>query len=158
MERIGKISRHLVDSMIDVIWAIDPKFDSLNDFILNFKAYANEICESKNIELKVNAQNIEKIKVTAGIKRNLQLISKEALNNALKYSGCTEISYNLSVRSRTIYLAVEDNGRGFNQAGISYGHGIINMQKNVKDLNGSFEIKSEPDKGTGIYINFPVSS
>ncbi len=158
MERIGKISRNLVDSMIDVIWAIDPKFDSLTDFILNFKAYANEICESKNIELKVNAQNIEKVKVTAGIKRNLQLISKEAVNNALKYSGCTEISYNLNVRSRTIYLAVEDNGRGFNQAGISYGHGIINMQKNVKDLNGSFEIKSEPGKGTGIYINFPLNS
>ncbi len=158
MERIGKISRSLVDSMIDVIWAIDPKFDSLNDFILNFKAYANEICESKNIELKVKSQNIEKIKVTARIKRNLQLISKEAVNNALKYSGCTEICYNLNVKSKTIYLSVEDNGQGFNPDRILYGHGIINMKKNAEDLDGNFEIKSEPGKGTIIFINFPVNS
>ena len=49
VERVGKIARDLVDSMIDVIWSIDPKYDSLNDFVFNFQNYAYEVCEAKKI-------------------------------------------------------------------------------------------------------------
>jgi ligand-binding sensor domain-containing protein len=158
MDKIGRISRNLVDSMIDVIWAIDPKFDSLNDFVLNFKAYAYEICEAKNIELNFETSNIDKIKVTAAVKRSLQLISKEVLNNSLKYSECTKISYNLSVKNKIIYLSVEDNGNGFDVNNATYGNGIINIRKNVKELNGDCEIKSVTNSGTKIYLSFPVNN
>ena len=156
IERVGKISRNLVDSMIDVIWSIDPKYDSLNDFIFNFRTYANEVCESKNIKLIIETKNIDNVKVNSQIKRSLQLVSKEALNNALKYSGCTTIKYSVTVINKEINLLIEDNGSGFEPGKVKLGHGLYNMEKNTKELSGAFICEPILGKGTKISIKFPV--
>ena len=156
IERVGKISRNLVDSMIDVIWSIDPKYDSLNDFIFNFRTYANEVCEAKNIKLFIDTKNIDKVKVNSQIKRSLQLVSKEALNNALKYSGCTTIKYSFTVRYKEINIQIEDNGKGFEIGKVKLGHGLYNMEKNIKALSGTFICEPILGKGTKISIKFPV--
>lgn len=158
VERVGKIARNLVDSMIDVIWAIDPKYDSLQDFILNFKNYAYEVCEAKNIKLQIETKDIENIKVNSQTKRCLQLISKESLNNSLKYSKCSNIVYSLSVKNKNIILKIEDNGVGFDSEKTKYGRGISNMTKLVNELSGSFKSKTEMGEGTKILIIIPLKN
>ncbi len=156
IERVGKISRSLVDSMMDVIWSIDPKYDSLEDFIFNFRTYANEVCEAKNIKLLIKTKNVDNVKVNSQIKRNLQLVSKEALNNALKYSGCTFINYSLEVKGKEIILLIEDNGTGFDIGTIKLGHGIFNMEKHAKDLSGAFICEPLSGSGTKVGMRFPL--
>lgn len=157
IERVGKISRDLVDSMIDVIWSIDPKYDSLQDFIFNFQNYANEVCEAKNIQLIIETNNIENVKVNSQIKRSLQLITKESLNNALKYSRCKTFKLNLYVKNKSIYLILEDDGTGFDIEKIKHGRGLFNITKHVNELKGNFKIDSK-DGGTKLIIDFPIQS
>ncbi len=156
INRVGKIARDLVDQMIDVIWSIDPKYDSLNDFVFSFKNFAYETCEVKNIELLINTDDINNVKVNSQIKRNLQLIAKEALNNALKYAACTKITFYLGVKSRDIILSIEDNGNGFKKDEIVPGKGLLNIEKNTIEISGKCSIDSSPGKGTKIRIVFPV--
>ncbi len=156
LERVGKISRALVDSMIDVIWSIDPKYDSLQDFVSNFKTYAYEVCEAKNIKLIVETSGIQNVKANAQTKRSLQLITKEALNNALKYSECHTFKISLSIINKSINLILEDDGIGFDINASSKGRGLFNISKHVRELNGSFNINSDKDGGTKLIIKFPV--
>ncbi len=154
--RVGKIARDLVDQMIDVIWSIDPKYDSLNDFVFSFKNFAYELCEAKKINLVIKTENIENVKVNSQIKRNLQLIVKESLNNAIKYSECTEIIFALEVKNKNIFLSIKDNGKGFNKESITPGKGLINIRKNTTALSGKCSIISSPGVGTNIELTFPV--
>jgi len=156
IQRVGKIARNLVDSMMDVIWAIDPKYDSLQDFIFNFKNYAYEVCEAKNINLQIKTKDIENIKVNSQTKRCLQLISKESLNNSLKYSECSNIVYSLSVKNKNIILKIEDNGVGFDSSNTKYGRGISNMEKLVNELSGSFNYETGLGKGTKFSFIIPL--
>jgi|GEM_PF-4274136 len=156
IERVGKISRGLVDSMIDVIWSIDPKYDSLQDFISNFKTYAYEVCEAKNIKLIVETTGIENIKADAQTKRSLQLMTKEALNNALKYSECLTFKVSMSVLNKNINLILEDNGCGFDINASTKGRGLFNISRHVRELNGSFNVISNKEEGTKLIIKFPV--
>ncbi len=158
VERVGKIARNLVDSMMDVIWAIDPKYDSLHDFIFSFKNFAYEVCEAKDIKLIIDSKETDNIKVNSQVKRCLQLISKEALNNALKYSDCSIIFYSLYVKNKDILLNIEDNGIGFDASNIKFGRGIFNMEKLAKDLSGSFSYKTEAGKGTKLSITIPLKN
>ncbi len=158
VERVGKIARNLVDSMMDVIWAIDPKYDSLQDFIFSFKNYAYEVCEAKNIKLQIEIKDIENIKVNSQIKRCMQLISKEALNNALKYSQCSIIVYSLSVKNKSIYLKIKDNGIGFDTKTTKYGRGISNMEKLVNEMSGSFTFKTGKEEGTEFLFIIPLKN
>ena len=156
INRVGKIARDLVDQMIDVIWSIDPKYDSLNDFVFSFKNFAYETCEAKNIELLINTENINNVKVNSQIKRGLQLIAKEALNNAVKYSDCTKITFNLEVKNRNIILLIMDNGKGFSRDKIIPGKGLLNIEKNTNEMLGWCSIESYPEQGTKIEIIFPL--
>jgi len=156
INRVGKIARDLVDQMIDVIWSIDPKYDTLKDFVFSFKNFAYETCEAKNIELLISTDNIENVKVNSQIKRNLQLIAKEALNNAIKYSECKKITFHLEVKNRNIILTIADDGKGFARNEIIPGKGLLNIEKNTAEISGKCSIETSPGKGTKIKIIFPV--
>jgi signal transduction histidine kinase len=79
------------------------------------------------------------------------------LNNAVKYSGCTEISILLRVEEKRIRLMVEDNGKGFAPGSVAdTGNGLDSMKTRVHDLNGRFNLSSEPGKGTRVAIEVPL--
>lgn len=156
ISRVGEIARDLVDQMIDVIWSIDPKYDTLNDFVFSLKNYAYEICEAKNIELVINTNNIEGIKVNSQVKRSLQLVAKEALNNSIKYSGCKKIIFSIEAKGKNIRLSFEDNGEGFDRNKVVQGKGLLNIEKNTVRISGTSSINSEKGKGTKIEVIFPV--
>ncbi len=155
--RIGSSARNLIDSMSDVIWSIDPKYDSLADFLFYFRNYANELAEAKGIALDIETKDIEHIKIGAQIKRTLQLISKEALNNSVKYSGCKRVKYRLTVSNKTVSVSIEDDGRGFDPVSVERGHGLNNMEKHAREINGGLVIDSSPGKGTRLVFVFPIS-
>lgn len=156
IERVGNIARNLVDQMEDVIWSINPKYDKLEDFIIHFKNYAYEVCEAKNINLKIKTSNIENKKLDSNIKRKLQLISTEALNNSLKHSECNNISYSLTVKNKIIHLEFSDDGKGFTYDEKDGGNGISNMKKYIYELKGSIIFDTKENSGTIIKIQIPI--
>ena len=158
IERVGTIARGLVDQMVDVIWSIDPKYDKLEDFIIHFKNYAYEVCEAKNISLEFNTGNIRDIKLDSNVKRKLQLISTEALTNAVKHSGCARINYSLIVKDKAINVEVKDNGTGIDPDKKRTGNGLMNMKKHTEELNGAFAIETGNGSGTIVKIWLPLKS
>ena len=59
-----------------------------------------------------------------------------------------------------IHLTVSDSGVGFDieAAKVSRGIGLISMEERLKLLNGTFSIKSHPQRGTTIHARVPFSS
>ena len=155
-QRIGSSARDLIDSMTDVIWSIDPKYDSVKDFLFYFRNYANELAETKGISLDIEASGIENLKIGAQVKRTLQLISKEALNNSVKYAGCKKVKYRLAVSNKTVSVSIEDDGCGFDPKSVERGHGLNNMEKHSREMGGSLVIDSSPGKGTRLVFVFPL--
>jgi ligand-binding sensor domain-containing protein/signal transduction histidine kinase len=155
-QRIGSSARNLIDSMSDVIWSIDPKYDSLADFLFYFRNYANELAEAKGIALDIQAKDIDRIKIGAQVKRTLQLISKEALNNSVKYSRCKSVKYRLTVSNKNVSVAIEDDGCGFDPKSVERGHGLNNMEKHAREMGGDLVIDSSPGKGTRLVFMFPL--
>ncbi len=156
-KKIGSNARDLIDSMGDVVWSIDPKYDSLEDFLFYFRIYANELTEAKGISIEINSDAIEKVRIGPQIKRTLQLISKEALSNSVKYSGCRKIKYRLSVANKRITVSLEDDGCGFDLRSVERGHGLNNMEKLAREMRGELSMDSSPENGTRLTCSFPYS-
>lgn len=71
-------------------------------------------------------------------------ITQEATINALKYAQASEVWVRLAVQGPHLALTVRDNGRGFDPAAASGGHGLCNMQKRAEELGGTFCLQSGP--------------
>lgn len=157
MERVGNIARELSAAMSDVVWSVNPQHDSMNALQRRLRTFAHEVCEAKGIELKVEvAEAIAALKLHPEIRRNLLLIAKEALHNAVKYSGTTSISVKFALEHNNILMDIVDVGKGFEIAPAKNGNGLANMRLRAEKLGGKFEIVSEFGKGTRIHVLAPI--
>jgi signal transduction histidine kinase len=86
---------------------------------------------------------------------------KETLTNIVNHANATEVWLRLRLGVDAICFIIEDNGRGFdtvNGAAISPGaSGLGNMRQRFKEIGGSFEVESAPDRGTCVRFVFPLA-
>jgi signal transduction histidine kinase len=85
----------------------------------------------------------------------LQIV-RETVSNALRHSAATSIAVTLSADSRSLFLAVADNGHGFDVPNAPWGLGLTNMRTRTKRAGGTLEIDSDHGRGTTIEARIPV--
>jgi two-component system, NarL family, sensor histidine kinase UhpB len=151
-------SGKMLSTMADIIWSINPGNDMLDEIVIHMKEFAAEILEPKNINYHFQVTgNLKNQKIDVVIRKNIFLIFKEALNNAMKYSHCTEISINLVLASTRLTLDIVDNGDGFDFQQIRRGNGLNNMKERAALMNGQLEIKTAQHQGTHIVISVTIA-
>ena len=155
LEKINTYSNEMLNRMSDIVWSINTENDSLEHLIDRLRGYALTITSAKNITLEFFADPEIKRKVPdITVRKNLYLIAKEAINNAVKYAECTLIQITLKAERSGIKLTIFDNGKGFNKNIMNGGNGLSNMKKRTEELNGTFLLDTTPAKGTLIAVNF----
>ena len=85
----------------------------------------------------------------------LQIV-REALSNAFRHSGATSISVLLAADDRSLFLAITDNGHGFDVASAPWGLGLTNMRTRIKRAGGDLDIDSDHGRGTSVEARIPV--
>lgn len=154
---IADTSRELVDSMSDIVWAINPQKDTLSDLTGRMHRFAADILTAGNIRLNWHAPDSEKdIPVGANVRREIFLIFKESINNMVKHSGCTEADIKIRLSDECLEMLLRDNGKGFDVAGESDGHGLMSMKERAVGLDADFDIFSQSGKGTNTILKVPL--
>ncbi len=155
---IAETSREMVDSMSDIVWAINPAKDSLHDLVNRMRRFAGDVLEAKGIELRFAAAESD-VTLGADIRREVYLVFKEAVNNVAKHSGASQAEVSVRVEDRSMIVEVADNGCGIenDREPINFGgNGIANMRRRTEALGGSFSIDSEIGEGSSVRISIPL--
>lgn len=151
VKKIGSIARKLIDGMNDIVWLINPKRDSLTELFIKIRDNFEETLTHSNILLHFgNLEFLEKIKLPMEYRKNLYLIFKEAMNNSVKHSGCSNIWVEAIQEGKFLIISLKDDGSGFDTSEESNGNGLSNMQERVKYLKGTLKIESHKNNGTEI--------
>lgn len=157
LQKINESSKEMIDSMSDIVWMIKPgndKFINLEDRMTNF---AYEVCSTKNIDLHFHKdEKLDSIILPMELRRDIYLIFKEAVNNAVKYSGAKVIDVSISTDNSIFNLTINDNGIGFDPITIKKGNGLDNMQKRTEMHKGTFSLQAKSGGGTQIIISIPI--
>jgi len=157
LEQISKSAQSTLESISDLIWAVKPHPDYLNDMADRMREYAQKFLDAKDIDYQLNIpRNLPVMEMDIEARRNAYLIFKEAINNALKHSECTKMDISLLADQEKLTLLVADNGIGFNVAEkISSGVGLGSMQKRARDIGGELKITSVAGQGTKVSFILP---
>ena len=143
LAHIKEYSGRMMESMSDIVWAINPANDTLDKMILRMKEFAAEILEPArmNYFFRTN-ENINMIKLNPEQRKDLFLMFKEALANAAKYSEATEVHIDLERENNLLRLNISDNGKGFDANLEHKGNGLKNMRSRAARLNANLSINS----------------
>jgi signal transduction histidine kinase/ligand-binding sensor domain-containing protein len=160
LQRIKDNSTKAMESMNDIVWSVDPEHDELSDVVARMRAFAQPLCETRDIELKVDIPPgllTRKLGMTG--RKNLYLVFKEALNNAVKHAHCDRINVTMREEGDDLVLRVTDNGRGMaasNGEAAMGGNGLDNMRKRASELKGAALCRAVPGGGTEVLLRFPA--
>src|SRR5216683_3524582 len=153
---IAGISRELVDSMSDIVWAIDPERDHLGDLVHRMRRFASDVFSPRDIRLGFQSPSeAQDLQMGADLRRQIFLVFKEAVHNVLRHSGATEVSIDFQIEHGWLNLKVADNGRGFDVVQVHNGHGLRSMRERAQDVGGGIEITSSL-RGTTVELRVPA--
>jgi signal transduction histidine kinase len=88
----------------------------------------------------------------------LYRVAQEAINNALRHSGASEICVSLTVLQRRVILEVTDHGQGFAADAPSSGLGLASMRERAETVGGTLTITSAPGAGTRLRLVVPLAA
>lgn len=154
---IARIARESVSAMSDIVWAINPKRESVADLIRRMRQHAEEIFTLRDINLRFNADGAhDSSRLGVDVRRELLLTFKEAVNNAARHSQCSQVSIDLRRDGSCLLLSVADDGVGFDTSSESQGQGLASLRRRAGRLRGAFAVQSRPGAGTTVTLRVPL--
>ncbi len=155
---ISRISTEAVDSMSDIVWAINPQKDRLRDLTRRMRQFAGEVFTARNIAFRFEAPDSRAdIKLEPDTRRQIFLIFKEAVNNVARHSRCAQAEIHFFVEGGGLVLQISDDGKGFQVAEDADGNGLISMRKRAESLPATLRILSEENRGTTVILRVPLA-
>ena len=153
IREIGSNAHDMLESMDDIIWSVVPVNDSLESLVARIQEYAIPLFESKDIRFQItDSQSLAPMSIPIEKRRDLFLIAKEAINNLVKYSECSEANIEFSVLRSVLKMTVSDNGKGFDIAQNFGRNGLRNMKFRAGKIGAKLNIQSEMGKGTKVIL------
>jgi signal transduction histidine kinase len=159
--KLGRIcddARSGLASIDEILWALNPRLDTLRDFANYICDYASKILEPAAIGcvFEVDAE-MQLAVADLPLRRSLLMAVKETLNNIVKHSGATEARLKIKRQHQHLIVEIVDNGRGFDLTAITPGrNGLKNMSRRMLELGGNCNVSSEPGKGCCIKFSIPL--
>lgn len=85
------------------------------------------------------------------------VFSKEAINNAIKYSNATSLDFTVTENKDILHITVSDNGCGFDADQKFSGNGIGNMRKRAEQMSALLSVESAAGSGTTIKLAVKIT-
>jgi signal transduction histidine kinase/ligand-binding sensor domain-containing protein len=160
LQGIGSRSRELVTALDEIVWAINPKNDTLDSMATYFCQYAKNFLGPAQIACRLEvAPGLPDLPLDAERRHGLFLAFAEALHNTVSHSGASEVRVAIGFEKGNIHLSVIDNGRGLPAGELAPGaDGLANMRERLTQLGGSCRITNLPDGGTEVDFILPIPS
>ena len=159
VHQINQNSKQVMESMSDIVWAMNTGHKNGASLAGRIKNYGYELLAQKNIECNysIDEQAERKIEKPEA-RKNILLIVKEALNNIAKYSDASQAAIRINVEGKAIRIQVEDNGKGFDPHTAGNGNGLRNMEQRSISMGGTFNLSTTQGKGTLIECSIPITN
>jgi signal transduction histidine kinase len=158
LEKIAGTARATIDSMSEIIWAINPQNNTLDNLSAYLRKCAAAVFEMTPVRCRLNfPESVPDHPISAEFRRHIFMVVKEAMHNIVKHAQATEVEIELSANDHTLQIIVKDDGRGFSsEARHRHGNGLRNMSKRLEEVGGKLEIQSQPRQGTTVRISTTI--
>jgi len=162
IQKVGGMAREMTRSLAEIVWAVNPRNDSLESFVSYACHLAEESLRAAGIRCLLDTDaDLPQLELNTEWRHNLLMVVKEAINNVIKHSGAKIVWVRIKAEPPGFRLAIEDDGCGFDPAvppatggrGDS-GNGLTNMRKRIESIGGRFEFSSRAGQGVRIGVVF----
>ena len=159
LDQITKSANALVTGLDEIVWAINPHYDSVDSLATYYSLFAQRFLNMAGIACRLGvAENLSEYPLNSKTRHGIFLAFKEALNNIIRHSGASEAEIRIGVNENQLVITIHDNGRGFDYTVNSPGNdGLRGMRQRLQELGGTCLIESFAARGTLVRFLVPLN-
>ncbi len=148
---IERIASEANRSLGDIVWAIDPNHDTLAGLVERVRAHAARMLGNGPAEYSIDCEHEgADLAIDPAITRDIYLMFRETLNNAIKYARASRIQVFCRTNGKQVLLEVLDDGVGFAAAQAPSGRGLANMRERARRIGA--DLSMDGDRGTRVRL------
>ncbi|MEO7190209.1 MAG: two-component regulator propeller domain-containing protein [Vicinamibacterales bacterium] len=165
--QISETARELTQAVDEIVWAVNPRQDTLDGLVNYICQFAQEYLNVAGILCRLDVPGqLPSLPLTADVRHNLFLAVKEALNNIVKHAHAREVWVRLLQDGGTLTLVIEDDGQGFGEGPLNVatlsapatpGQGLKNLGERLSAIGGRCSISSAPGRGTRVELHVAIA-
>ncbi len=166
VEKISSTARQAIKSLDEIVWAVNPRNDTLAHLIDYAGQFALDYLRLAEIRCRLDfPDQVPPRELSTDLRHNLFLAIKEALHNVVKHAQASEVWLRIAPSETALDVTIEDNGRGFDPGQTSSGgtdnalaDGLLNMRSRMTEIGGAFQFETRMGSGTKIFLHLPLPS
>lgn len=160
VNEISETARDTIRAFEEIVWAVNPKNDSLPDLVHYLCRFAEDFFEGSGVQCACDLPGeIPPLELPTETRHHVFLAAKEALNNVLKHADAQQVRVRLRLLEQAFEISIEDDGRGFagdaSAPRAGTGNGLQNMRHRMQSVSGQLLVESRPGKGTRATLRVP---
>jgi len=157
IEKMAGTARQAVKSLDEIVWAVNPRNDTLAHLIDYTGQFAADYLRAAGVRCLLDLpEQTPPREISTAVRHNVFLVVKEALQNIVKHAHATEAWLRINATGQGLRIVIEDNGCGFERAPEdALADGLRNMRQRMEELGGECRIQSRAGAGTEIIVELP---
>jgi signal transduction histidine kinase len=158
LDQLSEAARTLVTGLDEIVWAINPKYDSVASLASYYALFAQRLLNLAEIPCRFDTvEKLPDFPMVSQLRHGIFLAFKEALNNVVRHSGATEVRLGITVIQEQLMISIADNGCGFEaSAGTPGSDGVTGMHERMEKLGGRCVINSHAGRGTTVEFSLAL--
>lgn len=147
-------AREANSQLRETIWSVRSTEVSLEQFCMKVREFAQRMLAESGARFEQRSEG--SLDLTPVQALGLFRVVQEGINNARKYSGASNIRFEVVRTAGELYLQLSDDGRGFSPKEVKAGYGLQNMRERIEGLSGRLEFLHVG--GTTLKIFIPLKT
>lgn len=160
LEQIIRSAHSLVTALDEIVWAVNPKHNSIASSANYYAYFAQPFLNAAGIACRLEiAESFGEQQMDPRLRHGIFLAFKEALNNVVRHSGATETTIKILTAENQLVIEIADNGHGMEMALDQPGSskdGIAGMRDRIAHFGGICSITSRAGAGTIVEFRIPL--
>ena len=159
LTQLTESARALVTGLDEIVWAINPHYDSVNSLATYYSLFAQRFLNLAGIACRLGvAESFPEYPLDSKVRHGIFLAFKEALNNIVRHSGASEVELKIEVAENQLLITIHDNGRGLKSVtGAPGSDGLVGMCERLRQIGGECLIESQAGQGTSVEFRLQLN-
>jgi signal transduction histidine kinase len=162
LEKIAGKAQSSTRALDQIVWAVNPRNDTVESFVTYACASAQEQLGLADIRCRLDvASLLPRQPLRADLRHHLFMAFKEALNNILKHARASQVDIRFRADAGQLSVLISDNGCGFVYAGPGTASltstGLTGMKERLASVGAEIECDTAPARGTRIKLTMKLT-
>lgn len=158
LDQLSEICRKMVTGLDEIVWAVNPRYDSVSDLAGYYSMYAQRFLGLAGITCRLEIDDdMEARPLDSHVRHGIFLAFKEALNNIVRHSGAKQVRLSIAITGNELKVSLADDGCGMAPGMLLPGSdGLAGMERRMQTLGGFCRVKSGAGEGTTVELGLPL--